>query len=242
MTLRLCLRPCGTGDVNSLVTVVFSGLSALVVEDVADGGEVVRVTARTSDVSVPCPVVGCRPGGCTGTTAGRWRTCPCPTAGLPGPGLPAADLSRTGPRAAGAPSTPHHTSDQPGLDVGQGDHGAERGVRASRTGPTRPRRVPAAPRPAPCSRRPSWRRRWRVSGDTEGARGGAPARGVVAGAGQAAAHDDEFRVHGQDHRRHALGEGRGEEFDQGRGFGMARAGRGEGVLDRVAVRVRGKLR
>ena len=35
--------------------VVFSGLSALVVEDVVDGGEVVRVTARTRDVPVLCP-------------------------------------------------------------------------------------------------------------------------------------------------------------------------------------------
>jgi transposase len=43
---------------NSLVNVVFSGLSALVVEDVADGGEVVRVTARTRDAPVLCPVCG----------------------------------------------------------------------------------------------------------------------------------------------------------------------------------------
>jgi transposase len=45
-------------DVNSLVGVVFSGLSALVVEDVADDGGVIRVTARTRDVPVPCPVCG----------------------------------------------------------------------------------------------------------------------------------------------------------------------------------------
>jgi transposase len=45
-------------DANSLVSVVFSGLSALVVEDVVDGGEVVRVTARTRDVPVPCPLCG----------------------------------------------------------------------------------------------------------------------------------------------------------------------------------------
>ncbi|MFJ9460819.1 ISL3 family transposase [Kitasatospora sp. NPDC101447] len=35
---------------------MFSGLSVLVVEDVVDGGEVVRVTARTRDAPVPCPV------------------------------------------------------------------------------------------------------------------------------------------------------------------------------------------
>lgn len=45
-------------EANSLVNVVFSGLSALIVEDVVDGGEVVRVTARTRDEPVPCPVCG----------------------------------------------------------------------------------------------------------------------------------------------------------------------------------------
>ncbi|CAG6396333.1 hypothetical protein SCOCK_40253 [Actinacidiphila cocklensis] len=45
-------------DVNSLVVTVFSGLSALVVDDVADGGDAVRVVARTRDVPVPCPVCG----------------------------------------------------------------------------------------------------------------------------------------------------------------------------------------
>ncbi|MFE2717876.1 ISL3 family transposase [Streptomyces mirabilis] len=37
---------------------MFSGLSALVVEDVADGGDAVVVSARTRDVAVPCPVCG----------------------------------------------------------------------------------------------------------------------------------------------------------------------------------------
>jgi transposase len=45
-------------DVNELVSVVFSGLSALVVEDVADEGEVIRVSARTRDDPVPCPMCG----------------------------------------------------------------------------------------------------------------------------------------------------------------------------------------
>ncbi|MER6441733.1 ISL3 family transposase [Streptomyces sp. NPDC001185] len=45
-------------DFNSLVETVFSGLSALVIEDVADDGEVIRVLARTRDVPFPCPMCG----------------------------------------------------------------------------------------------------------------------------------------------------------------------------------------
>ncbi|WP_436847936.1 ISL3 family transposase, partial [Streptomyces coeruleorubidus] len=45
-------------DVNELVGVVSSGLSALVVEGVTDEGEVIRVSARTRDDPVPCPVCG----------------------------------------------------------------------------------------------------------------------------------------------------------------------------------------
>jgi hypothetical protein len=36
-------------DVTELVGIVFSGLSALVIEDVEDAGEVIRVRARTRD-------------------------------------------------------------------------------------------------------------------------------------------------------------------------------------------------
>ncbi|GAA3918248.1 hypothetical protein GCM10023084_81100 [Streptomyces lacrimifluminis] len=43
-------------DINFLTRTVLSGLSALVVEDVVDGGDVVVVTARTRDAAVPCPV------------------------------------------------------------------------------------------------------------------------------------------------------------------------------------------
>ncbi len=43
-------------DVNEPVSVVFSGLSALVIEGVTDEGEVIRVSARTRDDPVPCPV------------------------------------------------------------------------------------------------------------------------------------------------------------------------------------------
>lgn len=45
-------------DVNSLVETVFSGLSALVVEDVVDEDEVIHVSARTRQESVPCPMCG----------------------------------------------------------------------------------------------------------------------------------------------------------------------------------------
>ncbi|MFD7433752.1 ISL3 family transposase [Streptomyces sp. NPDC059861] len=45
-------------DINSLMATVFSGLSVLVVEDVADGGGAVVVTARTREDAVPCPVCG----------------------------------------------------------------------------------------------------------------------------------------------------------------------------------------
>jgi transposase len=45
-------------DVTGLVGIVFSGLSALVIEDVEDTGDVIRVRARTRDTAVACP--GCR--------------------------------------------------------------------------------------------------------------------------------------------------------------------------------------
>lgn len=45
-------------DVNDLVVVVFSGLASLVVEDVADEGQFIRVRARPRDDPVQCPVCG----------------------------------------------------------------------------------------------------------------------------------------------------------------------------------------
>jgi transposase len=45
-------------DVNALVATVFSGLSGLVIDDVVDGGEVIRVAARTPNVPFPCPMCG----------------------------------------------------------------------------------------------------------------------------------------------------------------------------------------
>lgn len=45
-------------DANELVGTVFSGLSALIVEGVTDGGEAIPVSARTRDDPVPCPACG----------------------------------------------------------------------------------------------------------------------------------------------------------------------------------------
>ena len=45
-------------DVTELVGTVFSGLSALVIEDVEDAGEVISVRARTRDRAVACPECG----------------------------------------------------------------------------------------------------------------------------------------------------------------------------------------
>jgi len=45
-------------DVTELVGTVFSGLSALVIEDVEDAGDVICVRARTRDAAVDCPGCG----------------------------------------------------------------------------------------------------------------------------------------------------------------------------------------
>ena len=45
-------------DVTKLVGTVFSGLSALVIEDVEDAGEVICVRARTRGGAVACPGCG----------------------------------------------------------------------------------------------------------------------------------------------------------------------------------------
>lgn len=44
--------------VDCLVAVVFAGLAPLVVEDVADEGDRIRVTARTPDRPAACPRCG----------------------------------------------------------------------------------------------------------------------------------------------------------------------------------------
>jgi hypothetical protein len=43
-------------EIDDLVGVVFSGLSALVIEGVEDETDLIRVMARTRDEPVPCPV------------------------------------------------------------------------------------------------------------------------------------------------------------------------------------------
>ncbi len=45
-------------DINGLVSIVFSGLSSLVIEDVTDQDEVIVVRARTAGGPVPCPRCG----------------------------------------------------------------------------------------------------------------------------------------------------------------------------------------
>ena len=97
-------------DVTELVWIVFSGLSALVIEDVEDAGEVILVRARTRAGAVACPGCGTKSSRVHGyherTAAdvpvdGRAR--PGEGAGppdaLPGPGLQGADLPRAGLRA-----------------------------------------------------------------------------------------------------------------------------------------------
>ena len=49
-------------DVNELVQTVFSGLSPLVIEDVADEGERIVVRARTPQGTAVCPVCGASSG------------------------------------------------------------------------------------------------------------------------------------------------------------------------------------
>lgn len=48
----------GVLEFNQLIDVVFSGLSGLVIEDVTDEGELIRVRARSRPVPVPCPGCG----------------------------------------------------------------------------------------------------------------------------------------------------------------------------------------
>jgi transposase len=49
-------------DANELVSMVFSGLAPLVVEDAADEGELIRVRVRTPDEPVACPGCGASTG------------------------------------------------------------------------------------------------------------------------------------------------------------------------------------
>ena len=62
-------------DVNELVQTVFSGLSPLVIEEVADEGERIVVRARTPTEAAVCPVCGAPSGRVHGYHCGRWPTC-----------------------------------------------------------------------------------------------------------------------------------------------------------------------
>jgi len=45
-------------DVTGFVGTVFSGLSALVIDDVEDAGDMICIRAQTRDDAVPCPDCG----------------------------------------------------------------------------------------------------------------------------------------------------------------------------------------
>src|SRR5690242_8478508 len=132
-------------DVTDLVGTVFSGLSALVIEDAEEAGEVICVRAMTRDGTVTCP-------GCGAETAPvheyRERTAADvprrrpprlgPGAGppyaLPGAGLPGADLRRAGPGRPGPLPAAHLPADGPGQQGGTRISGQGLGAAAAGTG------------------------------------------------------------------------------------------------------------
>ena len=58
VTGRSCLSRSVMGDEERLASTVFSGLSALVIEDVQNAGEVILVRARTPGRAMACPDCG----------------------------------------------------------------------------------------------------------------------------------------------------------------------------------------
>ena len=132
-------------DVTELVGTVFSGLSALVIEDVEDAGEVICVRARTRDGAVTCP-------GCGAETARvheyhertaadvpvdgrrvlvrvRVRRMRCPALDCTG-----ADLPRAGPGRPGPLPAAHLPADGPGQQGGTRISGQGLGAAAAGTG------------------------------------------------------------------------------------------------------------
>jgi hypothetical protein len=100
-------------DVNSLVETVFSGLPALVVENMTDQGEVIRLAARTRHEAVPCPKCGTP----TARVNGHLQA---PMGSLCAPG---GTRSRTNFLSADSPFLPSQVS---GLPCGNGvQHGME---------------------------------------------------------------------------------------------------------------------
>jgi transposase len=68
-------------EIDKLVEVVFSGLSGLVIDDVTDEGELIRVRARSREAPVPCP-------GCALETARVHAWCERTVADVPVDGRP----------------------------------------------------------------------------------------------------------------------------------------------------------
>lgn len=63
-------------DAVEVMRIVFSGLSALVIEDAEDADDVIAVRARTREAAVACPGCGMQPPACTAITGGRRPMCP----------------------------------------------------------------------------------------------------------------------------------------------------------------------
>ena len=149
-------------DVTELVGIVFSGLSALVIEDVEDAGEVICVRARTRDGAVACPGCGAEtarvhelPRADGGGRAGRRPARPGEGAGppdaLPGAGLRGADVPRAGPGRPGALPAAHRPADGAGQRGGTRISGQGLGAAAARAGHHAP---PGIPRCASCCKIP----------------------------------------------------------------------------------------
>src|SRR6266567_8019476 len=131
-------------DVTELVGIVFSGLSALVIEDVEDAGDVICVRARTRDGAVACPACGAETARVHGLPRADGRGCsrrrpprPGPGAGpadaLPGAGLQGTDLPRAGPGHPGPLPAAHLAADGPGQHGGTRISG--QGLGAAAAGP-----------------------------------------------------------------------------------------------------------
>src|SRR5271165_6857063 len=92
-------------DVMELAGVVFSGLSALVIDDIEDAGDVIVVLARTRGGAAACPGCVARArlsradgGRRAGRRPARGGEGAGPPDALPGPGLHDADVPRAGLR------------------------------------------------------------------------------------------------------------------------------------------------
>lgn len=93
----------GLLEIDDVMGVVFSGLSALVIEGVEDERDLIRVVVRTRDEPVPCPVCGVLTGRVHGFCSRTVTDVPIDgaagggvgtgtAAGLPGSGMPSADV------------------------------------------------------------------------------------------------------------------------------------------------------